>query len=78
MRECQLSSGDSFVLYTDGVTEAFNDTGEEFGEQRLIEALKRYRDRPSSSLLASIAEDVQRFSPNHQHDDITLIISRCR
>jgi serine phosphatase RsbU (regulator of sigma subunit)/predicted enzyme related to lactoylglutathione lyase len=77
MRECQLSSGDIFVLYTDGVTEAYNDAGEEFGEHRLIEALQRYRERPSSSLLASIAGDVQRFSPNHQHDDITLIVSRC-
>lgn len=78
MRECQLSSGDSFVLYTDGVTEAFNDAGEEFGEQRLIEALQRYGDRSSSALLASIARDIQRFSPNHQHDDITLIVSKCR
>lgn len=75
--ECQLSPGDMLVLYTDGVTEARNDAGEEFGEQRLVEALQRYRERPSSALLPSITDDVQRFSPNQQYDDITLIVSRC-
>src|SRR5881394_3990383 len=39
-----LFSGDMLVLYTDGITESFNHAGEEFGEQRLIEALQRYRD----------------------------------
>src|SRR6266702_2669523 len=75
--ECQLFPGDLLVLYTDGVTEACNDAGEEFGERRLIEGLRRYRERPSPALLASIADDVQQFSPNQQHDDITLIISKC-
>ena len=78
IRECQLSSGDTLVLYTDGVTEACNDAGEEYAEHRLIDALQRYRELPSSALLAAIASDVQQFSPNQQHDDITLIVSRCR
>jgi sigma-B regulation protein RsbU (phosphoserine phosphatase) len=77
LSECQLSAGDVLVLYTDGVTEACNDAGEEFGEHRLIEALRRYRDRPCSALLASLADDVQQFSPGRQYDDITLIVSRC-
>jgi len=37
--EKQLLAGDTLALYTDGVTECFNDAGDEFGEQRLIEAL---------------------------------------
>jgi len=78
IRECQLSSGDTLVLYTDGVTEACNDAGEEYAEHRLIDALQRYRELPSSALLAAIASDVQQFSPNQQRDDITLIVSRCR
>jgi serine phosphatase RsbU (regulator of sigma subunit)/catechol 2,3-dioxygenase-like lactoylglutathione lyase family enzyme len=77
LRECQLSSGDTLVLYTDGATEACNEAGEEYGEHRLIAALQRYRERPSSALLASIADDIQKFSPNQQHDDITLIVSKC-
>ena len=76
--ECQMSSGDILVLYTDGVTEACNDAEEEFGEHRLIEALRRYRERPSSALLAAIVGDVQQFSPDQQYDDITLIVSKCR
>jgi serine phosphatase RsbU (regulator of sigma subunit) len=77
IRECQLASGDTLVLYTDGATEACNDAGEEYGEHRLIEALRRYRERPSSALLTSIADDIQQFSPNQQQDDITLIVSKC-
>jgi serine phosphatase RsbU (regulator of sigma subunit)/uncharacterized glyoxalase superfamily protein PhnB len=75
--ECQLSSGDILALYTDGVTEACDEAEEEFGERRLIEALRRYREQPASELLASIVGEVQQFSPNQQHDDITLIVSKC-
>jgi serine phosphatase RsbU (regulator of sigma subunit) len=72
-----LIPGDVLVLYTDGVTEACNDAGEEFGEERLIEGLRRYRERSSPALLAAIADEVQQFSTNQQHDDITLIVSKC-
>ena len=41
MGESRLFPGDTLVLYTDGVTESFNDAGEEFGEERLVEALRR-------------------------------------
>jgi serine phosphatase RsbU (regulator of sigma subunit) len=76
--EHELRAGDTLVLYTDGVTEAFNDAEEEFGEQRLMEALRRHRDRPCQDLLASIVEEVRRFSPHEQHDDITLIVAKCQ
>jgi serine phosphatase RsbU (regulator of sigma subunit)/catechol 2,3-dioxygenase-like lactoylglutathione lyase family enzyme len=76
--ECQLNSGDALALYTDGVTESCNDAQEEFGEQRLIESLRRTRDHAAAPSIASIVADVQRFSPEEQHDDITLIIAKCR
>ena len=44
-REIQLYSGDKLLLFTDGVTEARNASGEEFGEQRLQECLRAYRGR---------------------------------
>jgi serine phosphatase RsbU (regulator of sigma subunit) len=75
--ERRLRAGDVFVLYTDGVTESFNAAGEEFGEQRLLESLSRDRGRPSQAMLESIVDDVRRFSPHEQHDDITLIVARC-
>jgi len=76
--EHRLLPGDTLALYTDGVTESFNDNGEEFGEQRLIEALRRHRNLPSQPLLDSLAGDLRRFSPREQHDDITLVVAQCR
>jgi len=76
--ECQLSAGDSLALYTDGITESFNDAGEEFGEQRLIEALLRHRESAPQAVIASIVEEVRQFSAHEQYDDITLIVAKCR
>jgi serine phosphatase RsbU (regulator of sigma subunit) len=74
----QLFPGDTLALYTDGVTESFNPDGEEFGEQRLIEALKQRPGLSSSAMLSSLAEEIRRFSPHEQHDDITLVVAQCR
>ncbi len=76
--ECHLGPDDLLALYTDGVTEAFDEAGEEFGEQRLVDALRRYRDRPAESLLACLVDEVRAFSPHEQHDDLTLIVARRR
>ena len=76
--ERRLFPGDTLALYTDGITEAFSPAEEEFGEHRLIAALRRHRDLPSQSLLASIVDEVRQFSPHEQHDDITLIVAKCR
>ena len=76
--ERQLHRGDTLALYTDGITESYNSADEEFGEQRLIEALQRHREASSQSLLDSIVAEVQRFNPHEQHDDITLIIAKHR
>ncbi|MGH9546539.1 MAG: PP2C family protein-serine/threonine phosphatase [Terriglobales bacterium] len=75
--ECHLVCGDSLALYTDGVTESFNAAGEEFGEQRLTDALRRHRELSAPDLLAAIVDEVRQFSPGEQYDDITLIIARC-
>lgn len=77
IRECQLRSGDTLALYTDGITESFNDAGEQFGEDRLIEALRCPRAASSQALLTSVVDEVRHFSSREQHDDITLIIARC-
>ena len=75
--EHHLFVGDTLALYTDGITESFNDAGEEFGEQRLIEAVRRNRELSAQALLCSVVDNVRRFSPREQHDDITLIIAQC-
>ncbi len=76
--EYRLFPGDTLALYTDGITESFNDKGEEFGEQRLIEALEKHRALPVTDLLPAIVGEVRQFSPYEQHDDITLIVAKGR
>ena len=78
VNESQLLPGDTLALYTDGITESFSEAGDEFGEQRLTEALLKHRDLPPSNLLAAIVEEVRRFSPGEQDDDITLIVAKCK
>jgi serine phosphatase RsbU (regulator of sigma subunit)/predicted enzyme related to lactoylglutathione lyase len=76
--ECQLFTGDTVVFYTDGVTESFNADGEQFGEDRLITALRRNRELDSQALLCALVHEVRQFSDERQHDDITLIVAKCQ
>jgi serine phosphatase RsbU (regulator of sigma subunit)/catechol 2,3-dioxygenase-like lactoylglutathione lyase family enzyme len=76
--ERALEPGDTLAVYTDGVTESFNDAEEEFGEERLIAALRRHRHLSPQQVIAAVVEEVRQFSPHEQHDDITLIVAKCR
>ena len=76
--EAQMASGDILVFFTDGIQEASNDGGEEFGIARLVEAVRANCHLPVSSLLEVIATAVQRFSSGRQKDDQTLILARVR
>jgi serine phosphatase RsbU (regulator of sigma subunit) len=78
LAECSLLAGDTLALYTDGITESFNGAGEEFGEERLIDALRRHHELPPQDLLDSIVDEIRGFSPHEQHDDITLIVAKGR
>lgn len=78
LRQCRLFPGDTLVLYSDGVTESFGDHDEQFGEQRLIRTVERHRDAPAEAFVNSVLDEVRRFSPREQHDDITLIVARCK
>ncbi|PWT90167.1 MAG: hypothetical protein C5B55_10125 [Blastocatellia bacterium] len=74
---CELRSGDVLALYTDGVTEAFNEHGEEFGEKRLIDAVRRHRHQPADEMVDRIISEVRQFNSQEQHDDVTLIVAKC-
>jgi serine phosphatase RsbU (regulator of sigma subunit) len=78
MGERTICSGDMFALYTDGITESFDHADEEFGEERLVEVLRRNRELSSPALLDAVVEEVRRFSPHEQRDDITMIVAKCR
>ena len=73
----QLCPGDSLILYTDGVTEAFNPEWEEYGEHRLFEQVRLHGDLSAKRIVETIFEDVIDFSDSApQSDDITITVLR--
>jgi phosphoserine phosphatase RsbU/P len=70
----QLVPGDRVVLFTDGVTEANNAEGEEFGEARLLRLLEQNRDCPAGELQKRILDAVAEYCDGHWHDDVTLLV----
>jgi serine phosphatase RsbU (regulator of sigma subunit)/catechol 2,3-dioxygenase-like lactoylglutathione lyase family enzyme len=77
MEERELAPGDAVLLYTDGVTEALNGEGEEFGEEGLLEAARQHRELSLPEMLETVTDQARRFSPYEQADDITVIIAKC-
>jgi len=69
-----MKDGDVLLLYTDGATETLNADGEEFGVQRLSDALKESYTDGADAVIAKILETLKEFNGNdQQNDDITLI-----
>ena len=69
----QLERGDTVLLYTDGVTEADDGSGNLFGEERLERALADEGDLSLEPLLHALRSVVQGFEGDEQADDITLL-----
>ena len=70
-----LNSGDLFLLYSDGVSEALNDQNDLFGEKRLTELVAAHRDETAAGILESILHTVSAFQGSvPQSDDITLVV----
>jgi len=79
--ECDLAMGDVLVIYTDGISEAGeSDDGEseEFGEDRLMAAIRQHQQSSAGEVLDGVLSAVQQFSPEQQADDMTLVVARCR
>src|SRR6516162_437831 len=73
----RLEVGDCLILYTDGVTEALDVNGLEFGISKLIEAVQASAPSGASAILSRITSDLKSFVGGHpQNDDITLIAIR--
>ena len=73
-QEIQLDAGDKLLLFTDGVTEARNAAGEEFGEERLQECLRFYRGNNAAELRAIILNEVRSFCGDKFDDDVALMV----
>jgi serine phosphatase RsbU (regulator of sigma subunit) len=75
-RTVALQPNEVLVIYTDGVTEANDAEGNEFGMGRLRETVRANLCKSPAELLAAIQDAVQRFSPGEQSDDLTLVVAR--
>lgn len=72
--QAQLAPGDRVILFTDGVTEAYDEGGEEFGEERLLQLLHDHRAAAPAELQQKILAAAGNFSCGHWHDDATLLV----
>jgi sigma-B regulation protein RsbU (phosphoserine phosphatase) len=71
-----LNPGDTLLLYSDGVTEAGADSGDEYGEDRLIHTLRVNQSQPAEALVQAIVDDVNEFSGAARSDDVTVVALR--
>jgi serine phosphatase RsbU (regulator of sigma subunit) len=71
----ELAPDDLLVLYTDGIWEAENQTGEEFGRDRLAHAVLGARDRSAREVVSALREEWERFRDGARHGDDTTVIA---
>ncbi len=77
VEKLDLESGDLLVFYSDGLTEAMNPALEQFGEERLIEAVEKLDGVPAHAARDAILAEVTAFlRGNHPQDDLTLVVLR--
>lgn len=74
-----LQPGDLFIMLSDGITEAQNQYGEQYGEERILGVVEQNRNQTPQALLETILDQVNRFSGAfEQHDDQTIVVIRIR
>lgn len=73
----QLEAGDLLVAFSDGLTEARNSDGDDFGEERLLAWVDDHRELAPKALVESLLGRVQQFSAMGRRDDMTALVLRC-
>jgi len=75
----ELRPGDALIFFTDGVVEAFNESGEEFGNERWLGAIRNLPDWDAQQTLQFLMKRVDEFvGATRQSDDITCLVFRSR
>lgn len=70
-----LEKGDLVLLLSDGIPEARSPAGEEFGEERMLEIVRRARARPAAEIIQTLMDEARRFNdPDPNQDDMTLVV----
>jgi len=76
--EIALEPGDTLVLFTDGVVEAFNSSGEEFSDNRWLNIIRGLPNQNAQQILELLMKNVEDFvGATRQSDDITCLVLRC-
>ncbi len=76
---CELDPGDVLVIYSDGISEAPDSDGGEFGEQGIIDVLVRERQQSAATILDAVVKAALDFSGDQlQMDDMTMIVLKRR
>ena len=73
-----LGAGDTMLVYSDGVTEAGIEHGDEFGDARLEQVLQENTSLPASALVQKVIDEVSAFSGASRSDDVTVVALRSR
>jgi len=75
----ELKPGDALIFFTDGVVEAFNESGEEFGNERWLSAIRNLPDWDAQQTLQYLMKGVDEFvGATRQSDDITCLVFRSK
>jgi serine phosphatase RsbU (regulator of sigma subunit) len=76
VREIVLKAGDTLVVCSDGITEAVNEAGVEFGEERLIEVLRVHGHRSIGAIRRAVLGAATGHGGDEQGDDQTVLVAR--
>ena len=72
--QVKMDSGDVMLLFTDGLTEARNNAGEEFEAHRLVSFIAEHHDKPAGEIITALNTSLQEFVKGNLLDDLTLLI----
>jgi len=77
-QQISMGQGDLVLLYTDGITEAFNENDQEFGDERLKAILTEHAEKAPESILTEIHNALEAFAGSaEQSDDRTIVLAKC-
>lgn len=75
----QLGEDDLLIIYTDGITEAMNHRREMFGEERMLDVIRKYGDLTATEFADKLASEIRSFTEGYpQSDDITFVVVKER
>jgi sigma-B regulation protein RsbU (phosphoserine phosphatase) len=74
-QEIKFTKGETIVLFTDGITEAEDREGQQFGIDRLCDSITARREQPSTDIQEGVIDDLMEFIGEHKiHDDISIVV----